>query len=196
MGKAIEDVLAFWLGEPDETGMSDAAHRQLWFSADPALDTRIRERFSALVAIALEGGLDGWADGDRGLVALLVLLDQFTRNIHRGTAGAFVGDPAALALAREAVAAGRDRHLPLIHRVFLYLPLEHSEALADQDRCVALFRALGAESSHPGVAEFTRYAEAHREVIARFGRFPHRNAALGRPSTPAEADWLARHGGF
>jgi len=148
------------------------------------------------MATALDGHLDGWADGDPGLLALVLLLDQFTRNIHRGSAQAFAGDPAALALARHAVAAGRHQRLPLIHRVFLYLPLEHSEKLADQDRCVALFRALGEDSAHPLVTEFTRYAKAHRDVIARFGRFPHRNAALGRPSTPAEQDWLASHGGF
>jgi len=192
----IGEVLDFWFGELDGAGMSDAVHRKLWFSADPALDTQIRTRYGSLVATALAGGLAGWADGDHGLVALLLLLDQFTRNIYRGSAQAFAGDPAALALARRAIAAGRHHRLPLIHRVFLYLPLEHSEDLADQDRCVALFRALGKDSGHPGVAEFTRYAEAHREVIARFGRFPHRNAALGRAATPAEEAWLARRGGF
>jgi len=196
MGDPIEAVLDFWFGQLDGAGMSDAAHCGLWFSAEPAVDERIRDRFGPLVATALDGHLDRWADGDPGLVALVLLLDQFTRNIHRGSAQAFAGDPAALALARRAVAAGRHQRLPLIHRVFLYLPLEHSEKLADQDRCVALFRALGEDSAHPLVTEFTRYAKAHRDVIARFGRFPHRNAALGRPSTPAEQDWLASHGGF
>ncbi len=196
MEDPIGAVLDFWFGELDGVGMSDAVHRKLWFSADPALDARIRARYGTLVATALDGGLDDWADGDGGLVALVLLLDQFTRNIYRGSAQAFAGDPAALALARRAIAAGRHQRLPLIHRVFLYLPLEHSEALADQDRCVALFRALGGESGHPQAAEFTRYAQAHRDVIARFGRFPHRNAVLGRSSTPAEEAWLARHGGF
>ena len=131
-----------------------------------------------------------------GLVALVVLLDQFSRNIHRGTAQAFDGDPLALALARDSIASGHHRRVPVIHRVFLYLPLEHSEDLALQDQCVALYEELARVSNQQQFATFTRYARAHRDVIATFGRFPHRNAMLGRQSTRDELAYLEQHGGF
>jgi uncharacterized protein (DUF924 family) len=196
MQAAIHDILAFWFGPLDATGMARPEQHKLWFSASDAVDADLRQRFGALVERALAGELQAWADDDAGLVALVLLLDQFTRNIFRGTPRAFGGDPQALALARETVAAGRHRQLPAIHRVFLYLPLEHCEDLATQDQCLRLFAELERDTNDESIAGFQRYAVAHREVIAQFGRFPHRNAILGRESTPQELEHLAHHGGF
>jgi len=194
--RAIQDIHAYWFGPLDGDGLAAAAQHKLWFGAGAATDAELRRHFGALVDSALQGELDHWAGDDAGLVALVLLLDQFTRNIFRGTARAFDGDTRALALALAAVADGRHRRLPAIHRVFLYLPLEHCEQLDRQNECVRLFEELQAENGREGIADFTRYALAHREVIARFGRFPHRNAVLGRTSTAAELAHLARHGGF
>jgi uncharacterized protein (DUF924 family) len=192
----IDEIHDFWFGELDENGLCASDRSALWFGANDTTDTHCRARFGAALAQALRGELDRWAETDRGLIALIVLLDQFSRNIHRGTAQAFAGDPHALALAQEAIHDGRHRQLPLIHRVFLYLPLEHCEDLAVQEQAVALFTALAQSTSLPQFEQFTRYAAAHRDVIARFGRFPHRNAILGRASSAAELAWLAAHGGF
>jgi uncharacterized protein (DUF924 family) len=198
---AINDIHDFWFGELDEAGMCDQDHQRLWFTASPETDAHCRSRFGELVAQALRGDLDGWVDsgwshGDQGLVTLVLLLDQFTRNIYRDTAAAFAGDPAALALAQRAIETGRYQRLPAIHQVFLYMPLEHCEDPEIQDECVTLFEELSAVTGSEQVAGFTRYALAHRDIIAQFGRFPHRNAILGRESTPAELAYLEQHGGF
>lgn len=192
----IEQIHAFWFGELDESGLCASDHHALWFGASAATDALCHEQFGAPLALARQGQLQDWAQTDRGLIALVVLLDQFSRNIHRGTAQAFAGDPLALALARDAIDSSRHLRLPWIHRVFLYLPLEHCEDLAAQDQCVALFEELARLTGHPQFAGFLRYAIAHREVIAQFGRFPHRNAALGRTSSAAELSFLQEHGGF
>jgi len=196
VSRAIDDILEFWFGELDAAGLCVTDRSALWFGSSEETDKTCRERFGALLQQALRGQLDHWAEDDRGLVALVVLIDQFSRNVHRGTPRAFAGDPRALALACAAIDAGRHRQLPAIHRVFLYLPLEHSEDLAMQARCVALFEELVEDSGRTEVESFLRYAVAHRDVIARFGRFPHRNAILGRPSTDTEQDYLANNGGF
>lgn len=198
-GDSQQDITAihqFWFGPLNDAGFATQEKQKLWFSADPQTDTAIASRFGDLVTRGLAGELESWAGSDPGLVALVLLLDQFTRNIYRGTARAFAGDARALALARQGIASGRHRQLPTIHRVFLYLPLEHCEDRATQDECVRLFTALAAESGTSAVDGFARYAVAHRDVIARFGRFPHRNAILGRNSTPEESAYLERHGGF
>ena len=145
---------------------------------------------------ALAGELDNWLELDRGRVALILLLDQFTRNIYRDTPAAFSGDTPALTLAREAIAAGQHQRLPAIHQVFLGMPLEHAEDLEAQEACVALFAELESLTGEPALTDFRQYAEAHRDVIAHFGRFPHRNPILGRESTDAELAWLREHGGF
>jgi len=196
MTDTITEIHDFWFGELDENGLCKTDRNALWFGADDATDARCRELFGVPVSLALNGKLDAWGATDRGLVALVVLLDQFSRNIHRSTAQAFGGDPKALALAQDAIASGRHLALPLIHRVFLYLPLEHSEELALQHQCVALFEALAQVNDHPQFASFTRYAIAHRDVIAQFGRFPHRNAVLKRQSTPDELAYLEQHSSF
>ena len=191
-----EDIHAFWFGELDENGRCVEDRNALWFGASDTTDAECRTRFGASLALALQGKLDAWTQTNRGLVALIVLLDQFSRNIHRGTAQAFTGDPLALALAQDTISSGRHLRLPAIHRVFLYLPLEHCEDLAVQDTCVALFAQLQQIGGDAQFASFARYAIAHRDVIARFGRFPHRNALLGRTSSAEELSYLEQHGGF
>ena len=196
MDKLIDSILMFWFGPLDGQGLSKAEQHGLWFKSSPSTDEEISELFGATVDKAIRGQLDSWASSERGLMALILLLDQFTRNIHRGTPDAFSGDSSALALARAAIAENRHLKMPLIHRVFLYLPLEHSETVEDQDRCVALFEEMTAATDLEQMTGFTRYAAAHRDVIAQFGRFPHRNPILGRESTPAEEAYIATHGGF
>jgi uncharacterized protein (DUF924 family) len=170
-------VLSFWL---------NPANKPFWFKKDEAFDATVRERLGGLYEAARNGQLNHWADTADGLRALVLLLDQVPRNIHRGTPDAFATDAQALAYARTIVERGFDRGLTTDEGLFVYLPFEHSEALEDQDRAVALIAALGD-------AEYTRYAEAHRDVIRRFGRFPHRNRVLGRASTPSEEAYLAQH---
>jgi uncharacterized protein (DUF924 family) len=196
MDTLIADIHDFWFGKLDETGLSAPAQHALWFTASETTDRTCKERFGQHVDQALAGGLQAWADSDRALVALVLLLDQFTRNIYRGTPAAFAGDERALALSQQCIVNGHYQRLPAIHQVFLYMPLEHCEDLEVQEECVTLFEELAAVTGHQQIADFTRYASAHREVIAQFGRFPHRNAILGRESTPAELAYLEQHGGF
>lgn len=190
----INAIHRFWFGELNAAGLAERERYALWFSASPEADTQCRERFGAALEKARAGQLAHWTGSDRGLVALVVLLDQFSRNIHRDTPRAFAADAQALALAQDAVKSGRHKRLPAIHRVFLYLPLEHSEDLQIQCESVQLFSGLAAEA--PDTEGFLRYARAHHAVIERFGRFPHRNAILGRASSEQELEYLAKHGGF
>ena len=196
MTDTISEIHDYWFGALDDNGLCASDRNALWFGASAEVDATCRARFGAALEQAREEKLGSWAQSDRGLVALVVLLDQFSRNIHRGTADAFAGDALALRLALDAVAAGRHLRLPAIHRVFLYLPLEHCEDLAVQEQCVALFAELARQTGQPQFDEFSRYAVAHRDVIAQFGRFPHRNAILGRASSAEELNHLEQHGGF
>ena len=181
-----EDVLAFWF-----EGERDLFRRERWFRADEKFDTLCRERFEFMVRAALDGALDSWAATPDGALALVIVLDQFPRNMFRGSHLAYAGDAHARRIARAALAAGHDAQLTPVERVFLYLPFEHSEDLADQDTGVELFGALARE---PGLEKGREAAERHRAVVRRFGRFPHRNAALGRASTAEEAAWLEEPG--
>lgn len=182
-------VLAFWFAEGRDTP------RPAWFARDDAFDAAIRAQFGTLLGPARDGALDGWTATPLGTLALLLVLDQFPRNLHRGTAEVFESDPHARALAREAVLRRRDDLvLTSTERVFLYLPFEHSEAMADQNLSVALFEGLRDSSVHRRPGGSIDYAWRHRAVIERFGRFPHRNAALGRANTLAEAAYLAEPG--
>ena len=194
--KPIDEILMFWFGPLSNKGLSKPEQHGLWFKSSADTDKKCEHLFGAAVTQAIAGELDEWAESDQGLMALILLLDQFPRNIYRGTAAAFSGDPRALRLALQAVADNRHIHIPLIHRVFLYLPLEHSEDIAVQEQCVALFEEMAGATGLDQMAGFSRYAAAHRDVIARFGRFPHRNNILGRQSTPAEIEHIATHGGF
>jgi uncharacterized protein (DUF924 family) len=185
MDPRAADVLHFWFGTSDTA-------RDEWFRKDPAFDARIRERFGFLVEQALAGGLADWDVAADTALARVLLLDQFTRNIHRGSPRAFDGDVLALALARSMVARGADQALPPLRRVFAYLPFEHAEDEAAQRESLRLFRALAA--AHPTLAPYDDYARRHAVVIERFGRFPHRNAILGRASTPEDAAFLREPG--
>lgn len=179
--------------------MCSAEQQKLWFNPPAGTDAHIRETFGRDVERALAGELDSWSQSPEGLMAQVILLDQFTRNIHRDTPAAFSGDPQALALARRAVSEGLDSDMPTVHRIFLYIPFEHAEDLAAQDEGLACFARLmedAPESQRERIASFERYAVAHRDVIALFGRFPHRNCVLGRESTPEELAHLEKHRGF
>jgi uncharacterized protein (DUF924 family) len=180
-------VLDFWFGLPGQP----LAQRAEWFRKDAAFDDTIRQRFGPLVDEALAHGLP-WGDTPPDRLAQVIVLDQFPRNLFRGDARAFAGDARALALALGLIDDGSHLALHPMQRWFAYLPLEHAEDLTLQDRCVALCAALAAES--PDFAGALDYARRHRDVIARYGRFPHRNAALGRASTPDEVDYLATPG--
>lgn len=194
-----ETLLDYWFGELDKHGMCSREQQRLWFNPPAGTDQSIRERFGTAVEQALAGQLDAWAATPSGLTALVLLLDQFTRNIYRDTPAAFSGDSRALALARLAVERNWHPRLPAIHRVFLCMPFEHAEDLVAQGEglaCIDVLLQECFESARPRIEDFRRYMVAHREVIARFGRFPHRNTTLGRRSTPDELAWLEKHGGF
>jgi uncharacterized protein (DUF924 family) len=182
---AIRTVLDFWFGE------TPGEFRKAWFVKDDAFDAECRTKLGALTERAAKGELKTWLDSEDGSLALILLLDQMPRNLYRGTAHAFATDVAALAAARTTVAKGFDRALDPVARVFVYLPYEHAEDLAAQDEACALMEAL---PEAPWRANVVDYAHKHRAVIAEFGRFPHRNAVLGRDSTAAEVDYLARPG--
>ncbi|HET9576423.1 MAG TPA: DUF924 family protein [Usitatibacter sp.] len=184
-GAGFEAVLDFWFGEP--RGPSRAE----WFRKDAAFDAEIRRRFGGLHAAAAARELDAWRASPEPMLALVIVLDQFSRNLYRGDARAFAQDAHALECAREAVARGDDLGMLPVERQFLYLPFEHSEDLADQEIGVERMRSLEAFEETRGVAD---WALRHRDVIRRFGRFPHRNAALGRASTPEEAGFLEQPG--
>ena len=182
-------ILDFWFAEGPNTP------RRAWFLKDDGFDAEIRARFGAQVAPAREGALDAWAATPEGALALLILLDQFPRNLFRGSPEAFASDPHAQQLARRVVLAERlDLRLTPTQRVFLYLPFEHEESLAAQDLSVSLFEGLRDSPAHAAPGGTIDYAWRHRAVIHRFGRFPHRNAVLGRESTPAEQAYLAQPG--
>ncbi len=168
------------------------APRAEWFRKDAAFDASIARRFGTLVEQAQVGELTSWADRPRSALAQVIVLDQFTRNIFRGTPRAFAGDALALAAARAMVARGDDVALPPLQRVFAYLPFEHAEDHAMQHESLRLFAALSAADA--SLASFDDYARRHAEVIERFGRFPHRNAVLGRASTAEELLFLKQPG--
>ncbi len=170
-----EEILSFWFEENGE---------EQWFGKDPAFDAEIRARFGAAYQDALAGRFDAWRADPRSCLALVTMLDQFPRNMFRESPRSYEADAKALALAREAVAAGRDAALTPNERLFLYLPFEHSEDLADQRRSVELVAGMGGDERH------LDYARRHLVVVERFGRFPHRNAVLGRESTAEEVEFL------
>jgi uncharacterized protein (DUF924 family) len=171
-----EQIMDFWLNQVGQ---------ERWFAADDALDEEIRRRFTPIWRVARMGDMDGWMVDPAGSFALLIVLDQFSRNMFRGDARGFAADPMARRHAKLAISRGHDMATAEGARVFFYLPLTHSEGLRDQDRCVRL-------TAHrlPGLPHFLLHARAHREVIRRFGRFPFRNDALGRETAPAERAFL------
>ena len=183
-------VLDFWFAPPSSPEHGTA--RKVWFVKDPAFDTAIRARFSGLVEQALRGELDGWRGEALPALARILVLDQFTRNIFRDTPRAFAGDRQALAAASDMVGSRHDESLPPFMRAFVYMPFEHAEGIAMQDEAVRLFTRLAA--AEPALGSMLDYAHKHRAVIERFGRFPHRNAILGRQPTADETLFLAEAG--
>ena len=183
------DVLAFWFGEPAEPGFGKA--RAAWFSKDAAFDALVRERFRATWERAHDGLLDDWRCDVLPLLAFIVLTDQFPRNMFRATPQSFATDAAALAAARSIVARGHDRALSPVQRWFAYLPYEHAEDIGAQHASLRLFAGLDGDPDSAGSID---YARRHHHIIARFGRFPHRNAILGRSTSGAEAAFLLQPG--
>jgi uncharacterized protein (DUF924 family) len=181
--RRLAEVLLFWFGAPAERGKAD----RRWFVKSDAFDREVRERFLALYQDAAAGELVGVREDPSECLALILLLDQFPRNMFRGTPRAFATDALALETARHALARGFDRGMPAVERLFVYLPFEHSESIADQERACELMKPLDALQPQ---LEAYRYAVLHRDIIRRFGRFPHRNAILGRDSTPEELEFL------
>lgn len=192
-----QDLLHWWFGQGTSASEIAAEKQRLWFGYRAEQDDEARQRFGALVEQALNGELQDWAELPEGWLALVLLLDQLPRMIHRNTPKAFAGDERAQHLVRDGLAHGGDMLLAPIQRVFIYLVLEHAENLATQDQAVAQFSALrdiADESEQPLFLGFLDYAERHREVISRFGRFPHRNAILGREPSDAERLFLDQPG--
>jgi uncharacterized protein (DUF924 family) len=181
------EVTDFWFGTSP-----DYAPREEWFRKSDTFDAQIRDRFGSAIEAALAGGLHDWDATPQGRLARIVVLDQFPRNAFRGSPRAFAGDALALAAARQLVDAGLDHELHPVWRCFAYLPFEHAEDLAMQERSVALFTALAAADAR--FEGHLDYAHRHHDVIRRYGRFPHRNAVLGRASTPEELAYLAQPG--
>lgn len=176
--RPVEEIVRFWFEElsPDD-----------WYGAPPDVDEKVTARFGATYEALKDGVPPGWLDEPRGVLAAILVLDQFPRSIFRGSPQAFATDAQALALSKRAIEQGMDMKLPEAQRAFLYMPFQHSEALADQERSIELFTALG----NPDNLDF---AKRHEAIIVRFGRFPHRNAVLGRPSTREEEDFLKQPG--
>ena len=172
-----QDIVTFWRN----------AGYERWYAKDDAFDQELRDRFMGTWEAARDGKLSNWQESDEGVLALLIVLDQFPRNMFRGDVRAFSTDPLARTVASRAITEGRDQHIEQGMRSFMYLPFEHSEDMADQERSIALFGSLSADS--------LKWAVLHADIIRKFGRFPHRNAVLGRATTPEETIFLS-DGGF
>ncbi len=192
-----DSILDFWFGDSDDDAVVAKRQQQLWWGKNTATDAAIRDRFEPEIIAAGAGELDHWRSSATGWLALIILCDQFPRNVYRDSPGAFALDPVASTLCLEGLTQGMDQQLRPIQRVFCYLPLEHAEDPGHQQRCVALFQQLAddaAEGQREPFAGFLDYALRHREIIERFGRFPHRNAALGRESSAEEIAFLREPG--
>jgi uncharacterized protein (DUF924 family) len=182
-----KEVLDFWFGREGEPGYGE--FREAWFTKDPEFDRLIRDRFEALYEAAAAGDLDYWKEEARSCLALVIVLDQFPRNMFRGDPRSYATDRKAQETAEYAVDHALDRELPVFQRTFLYMPFMHSESLEHQRRSVELFRRLGGSET-----DSSYYAVRHMEIIERFGRFPHRNEILGRQTAPEEAEFLTQPG--
>ncbi|MCO1333336.1 DUF924 domain-containing protein [Microbulbifer sp. OS29] len=196
-----KDILAFWFGSADLKHQPPRQCRDLWFAATPEVDSYVADHFGTITTSAIQGELGHWHLTLEGELALLILCDQLSRNINRGTGLAFAGDAKALKITEAVIQRGATAHLGLYQQVFLGMPLEHSELAETQQRSVDYFQLLQQTFTEDKIAApylqtHYRYALAHQDIITQFGRFPHRNAALGRISTPAETEWLAQGGGF
>jgi uncharacterized protein (DUF924 family) len=194
---AIDDIIQFWFGPLDPQGCADPVHSARWWKKDPAFDEEIRRRFAEVHRAVGAREMDDWLGSARGRLAQIVVLDQFSRNMFRDAPAMFACDARGLQLTLEGLERGDDGALPRDMRVFFYMPLQHAEDLALQERAVALFTRLR-DQAPPALREkyayYLSYAERHRDIVARFGRFPHRNAILGRPSSDEELAFLEQPG--
>ncbi len=190
----ISRILSFWFKDHELTAPQIDARMETWFGEDPVFDHEIEKEFAGDVEAASRGALDHWARHPQGRLALILLLDQFRRNIYRGTAKAFEKDKVALKLCVEGAMEKKDKGLTPIQRVFFYMPLQHAESRKVQAKSVDIFRKL-ADAVSPTYREtfetVVQFAELHRDIVERFGRFPHRNKLLGRKNTPDEEEYLA-----
>lgn len=197
MSKKMEAVWNFWFGELDEEGCAEEELAKAWFTKNPDFDREIRENFEELYEEVVAGEHEDWLETERGLLTYVVVLDQFSRNMFRDTAKMYAADPQALAAAKMGIERGDDKKLPFAARKFLYMPLMHSEELADQRRCKELFENWRDELEGEKKEEIqvnVGYADRHLVIVERFGRFPHRNWILGRESTPEEVEFLKTPG--
>lgn len=198
MTVAPDDVLGFWFAGHDPDDPATGEHQgALWWGHGEQTDQEVRERFGSTHAAAASGRLSAWAKTPPGRLALVLVLDQVSRNLHRGTPQAFAQDPAAEGLVLDALGRGEDLELPFFHRVFLYMPLMHTEDIRGQERGCRVFDDLARTCAPPLRAKaesYRSYAQRHRDIVARFGRFPHRNAFLGRPSSAEELRFLEQPG--
>lgn len=197
MNAEVDSIIEEWFGELDADGNAPPEKVRRWFTKDPAFDEHLRQTYGAQIRAALDGANATWESEPRGALALILLLDQFTRNVLRDSKDMYAGDERALAIARRALAAGHDTQLPWSYRPFVYMPFMHSESLSDQEACVDSFERLARQAPpalRPGFENNHRFALAHRDIVARFGRFPHRNAVLGRASSDLELAFLQQPG--
>lgn len=197
MEQVKDELLTFWFGDDPDDAAVARAQTELWWGHRQETDELLQARFGAAASAAAADVLDHWVGSPRGRLALILLLDQLPRAIHRGTPAAFAQDAKARAVASQGLDSGADRLLRPVERLFFYLPLEHSEDLPDQDRSLELFRELATSvpnAHREAFAGFFDYAVKHRDVIKQFGRFPHRNLILGRESTPEEKAFLEQPG--
>lgn len=188
----MDDVLEYWLGPEEERDTPAEAVRQRWWTKDPKFDRALKSRFGGTLEQAGAGALGDWLATPRGRLALVIVLDQFSRNVYRGSAAMYANDERAVALALGGLDQGVDRGLRVSERQFLYMPLMHAENLELQERSVALFRHLAEEAE--GQRSSYDFAVKHRDIIVRFGRFPHRNGILSRTSTAEELEFLTQPG--
>ncbi len=190
----IQQVLDFWFSDSEQGSPKIDSRMERWFGGSEELDAEIADRFGGLVEQASSGELDHWAATPDGRLALIILLDQFRRNIYRGSAEAFACDLKALKLSVEGAMNADHKSLTAVQRIFFFMPLEHSESIKIQEKSVRIFNALAegvSETLHETFLTFAHFAELHRDIIAEFGRFPHRNQFLGRSNTPEEEAYLA-----
>ncbi len=193
--ETIDSILAFWFGEGATATEISHSRKKIWWEKDAQIDQIIRERFEPVTQAVFRGQLDHWRATPRGMLACILCCDQFPRNMYRSTPESFAYDQVALALAERLVGAGMDQKLEPIQRVFAYLPYEHSEDIAMQDKSMTLYQTLleGADAEdHELFSTYLDFARRHRDIIERFGRYPHRNDILGRQSTNEEKAFLAQ----
>lgn len=193
-----DDVRNYWLGELSaDSPNASKAQMGLWYGKDESVDRHIRETFAPHIPLAIAGEFDAWQKSPKSAVALIILMDQFSRNAFRDSPQMYAADPKALSVSLALIETRADRALHPIERMFVYLPLEHSEDVVYQDRCVELAQELAddvSDAAREGYLGFLNYALKHREIVARFGRFPHRNEILGRENTDEESQFLTQPG--